>query len=286
MKKLYYFLLAIPCLMVLSFASCSNDDDDTLLPGENEPELEIGYANIKAEASKININVFEGTWIGRSFNYPDKDKYIYVEYDSVVMDIQDMSSHVYKKDRGGTIKVMQGYYMPGTHKTIVKCYAGGEIKKSDSISVNVHIKGDFLNVKWSDEAQTYHPSTSLNHNFYLELQYVKTNTPFALLRYTVAHHNTIEDIYRECAKGRKFFTDYMTALYKKPVYLYEGEDVAQTNLMEEYAKRFDNTSNISGIIGQPLPIAIWDTPEAHVAIIAHKRAENAVLYYIIAEPRK
>ncbi|WP_029905389.1 hypothetical protein [Prevotella sp. 10(H)] len=85
------------------------------------------------------------------------------------------------------------------------------------------------------------------------------------------------------ALTESFFHEYITLIYGKSIARYEGEDVRETTLWDEYNKRFKNKlgDNIYPRYNEKYPVEIWETPTSNICLYAIYRNR----YYIVAEPR-
>lgn len=83
----------------------------------------------------------------------------------------------------------------------------------------------------------------------------------------------------------EFLHNYLVEFYGEPALTYSGDDVTQTTLKEEYAKRFDYVDQ-DGF----LPVEIWETPSSVICLstinnrIGGKNQKGPSL--VIAQPRK
>lgn len=290
MKKLYYFLLAIPCLMVLSFTSCSNDDD-TLLPGENEPELEEVFPELVIDMPQNRISIFEDIRIKMKYDR-SKQNVKYIEYDSILFRIDNI--HKIRIPGGNgliSMSSLENFYYPKSSDIQLRAYKDGKIVNKKDTVLDVYMDGDFLSVKWNEKPYFWTRSTDNIQYFFLDLKAEYIPDSYAVIGYLGDIWNyDKENKEKHHAAGRQWLKNYITSLYKKPVYLYEGEDVTKTPLTEEYNKRFVKEINeITSLESQLYPVAIWDTPTTHIALVGGKvtsYSETLPRYYIIAEPRK
>ncbi len=82
---------------------------------------------------------------------------------------------------------------------------------------------------------------------------------------------------------RSFQHEYITMIYGESILKYEGEDVRQTTLWDEYKKRFKTALDSSSYPGSDgkYPIEIWETPNSYICLFSLYSG----WYYVIAEPR-
>jgi hypothetical protein len=82
---------------------------------------------------------------------------------------------------------------------------------------------------------------------------------------------------------RSFFHEYITMIYGESILKYDGEDVRQTTLWNDYNSRFKNPldSKIYPHGNNNYPIEIWETPSTYICLFSLYTG----WYYVIAEPR-
>ncbi|MDR1402489.1 MAG: hypothetical protein LBJ60_02135 [Tannerellaceae bacterium] len=217
--------------------------------------------------------------------------YLGERLDSVVWLLPDIFHQVYAGYRM-PIRLEQSFYLPGKYEAKVVAYRDSLVVGRDSVSVNVALTGDFLGINWDSEEEPASRSfdfVSLDKGFTLALFHSISETPYMLVSYKVNEYRGRNKYKEEIAATRSFLYNYMTALYGESIAGYEGEDVAQSTLADEYAARFKNTLN--GFVTDSVPyypLALWETPASHIALIGSApptSGEISVSYYkIIAEP--
>lgn len=80
-----------------------------------------------------------------------------------------------------------------------------------------------------------------------------------------------------------FLHNYITLVYGESTLKYNGDDLKETTLWEDYNKRFKNPLTIETYPGykDKYPVEIWDTPSSYICLFAVQDG----FYYVIAEPR-
>lgn len=88
-----------------------------------------------------------------------------------------------------------------------------------------------------------------------------------------------------CNTEYAFFCEYLRDLYGVSQFIYEGEDVAQTTLIDEYKKRFSYIYP-----SDCYPVEIWETPSSYISILCYndKRETQSERgpSFVIAQPRR
>lgn len=80
---------------------------------------------------------------------------------------------------------------------------------------------------------------------------------------------------------RSFWHSYITLIYGESIFKYEGEDVRQTTLWEEYNKRFKNKLvETYPAYGEKYPVEIWETQTTSICLYSLYTG----WYYVLAEP--
>ncbi len=82
-----------------------------------------------------------------------------------------------------------------------------------------------------------------------------------------------------------FFHNYLKEFYGDPILTYDGEDITQTTLWEEYSERFNYTP-----WSDYYPVEIWSTPTTFICLIRGNNRIGGVnqkgICLVVAEPRK
>lgn len=311
MKKLYYFLLAIPCLIILSFASCSNDD--------TAPLLEDKYSTVSIKSDKSEINFFESINIYGQIEYPTGPPANIIGFDSVKININNLSyTGAYPEvqfEKTTMTRINHDLYWPGEHQILIAGYRGSNISETDTINVKVGEVKDFLAISWDNDEMWKNDKKFLRvgEDIYFGLSYARyyekdnfKGNLYGMLEYElpnfltiIAYDMDVKYWMKRYAESHEFLTNYISKLYGECVFEYNGSDITKTNLADEYNKRFGVPLN--EILGHAsfeslYPVAIWDTDTSHMALVGypHTNVENSDtgnnstlnIYYIIAEPRK
>jgi hypothetical protein len=249
-------------------------------------------------ASAKTLELFNTMSFSIKTNQKDNEKgglayYLGERLDSVVWQLPGIFNEVYTGYRM-PIGLEQRFYLPGTYEAKVMAYRDSVVVGRDSARVEVTLTGDFLGINWDiDEEATSMSFTFVSsvRGFSLTLFHSISETPYMLLSYKVDSYPGRDKYKEEIAATRSFFYDYITTLYGESIAAYEGEDVTQSPLIDEYAERFTNTLNGSVTDNIPyFPLALWETPTCHIALIGSVPSTSGdifVSYYkIIAEPVK
>lgn len=286
MKNTSTKLLFTLTLIFTGLISCSNDDYNDYGGDNNEgnetPE-EKPYAKVSLEASKSMINIYEWTKISISLDYSSM-----VSHDSVVWELPGIYTHV-SKDGSFLYSMSQTFNLPGHYKFSATAFKNGEVLASDTAFIEVTDRRDFLGINWNSTESIKKGELHFNsevEGYYLPQEFNASENPYNILHFVPDNFN-----YEELApKSRKLFYDYITDLYEKAKFTYEGTDVSQSPLTDEYNNRFVHPLGI--IYGDGFeyyPLAIWETSKSNIALIAYYSPtydESIIEYLIIAEPRR
>lgn len=152
MKKRFY------CLLLTFFAlSCSKEEAD--MDGDKNKETENKDIKIILEAEKSSQNIFAPIVFYQSFDFGKDAPCLSEVYDSIVWksshspnSFKVFSHSNYARYVETTFfKWAHVYYSPGTYKTYLLGYKNNEIiYSSDTISIDITNKKDFLAFNWKD----------------------------------------------------------------------------------------------------------------------------------------
>jgi hypothetical protein len=272
--------------------SCAEEEGNSTVD-VNRPLFED---TLVLTASAKTLGLFDAMSFNIKTNRKDNEKgglayYLGERLDSVVWQLPGIFNDVYTGYRM-PIGMEQRFYLPGTYETKVTAYRDSVVVGRDSVKVEVTLTGDFLGINWDIDEEVTSRSfdfVSPVQGFSLTLFHSVSEMPYMLLSYKINNYPGRDRYKTEIAATRSFFYDYITTLYGKSVAVYEGEDVTQSPLTGEYAKRFTNTLNGSVTDNIPYyPLALWETPACYIALIASAPSTSGdifISYYkIIAEP--
>lgn len=288
MKKSPIFLISAVAAFILSF-SCSKDNGL-----EQEPETpevpEETLPVISMSATKNNVNLYE--LIDFSMSVDDYDKnnlftgmYALSSYDSLVWHIDGLMDHV-SKDGRVLLGVGKSFTKPGNYKGCITGYRDGTGYPGNTVAINVYMSGDFLSVKWDDPRPDDY-FNSMNDKYTLTLKYQDSPCTYASLDFHSGWYSwNDEEWERNHRESRILLKDYITDLYGEPSFCFDGEDIAESELGEVYAERFDLPLGKTDWI-EDVPVAIWDSPRAHIALTGMIFSYSTEMqFHIVAEPRK
>jgi hypothetical protein len=280
-KRMPLLKLLALCFLTIGVVSCSSDDETTIEPPGTEkpnPHTEI---TLKATPATVDLYNWSEIWISQ------KQIDGGVDIDSVVWDMPGIFRHVSVPHSS---LWMQGlmFCLPGEYEMKATAYSG-----KDTVSVGTTIisvtnnLNDFLGLRWSSTESIKKGDrhyTSNVDNYSLTLEYIADH-PYALLHFSVSpdmNKNYIE----ANAGSRKLLFDYITRLYGKAGKVYDGEDITQTTLTDDYNVLFSKDLNTI-YTGIPFyPLAVWQTDKTNIALIAHEEGfRSCTVFKIIAEPR-
>lgn len=295
MKRIYTVILSIGLCAVI--AGCSNDDENNKRKGDP--------VKLKLTASTKTIEPFQRIKLTLDMEAED----IRATYDSIVWIANGLAHSSfqnpwYQEEDDLKDKSITDYKI-GKHKAYVFGYKNSKLLSKDSIEYEV-IKptADFLSVRWSGyenkKNEYLYYKTGLTPLMFpvtggiggIVLSLIHINEPskyeHAILEYMpwAAYSNKYPaiDETREEERARQkieieatrvLYHDYITSIYGKSMFLYEG-DVRDTNLLGEYNKRFKN-----GMKAEQYPVEIWVTPTTNICLYSLYTG----WYYVIAEPR-
>ena len=153
MKKIFY------CFLLLTFfvLSCSKEEAD--MDGSQNKETENKEIKIILEAETSSQNIFAPIVFYQSFDFGKDAPCLSEVYDSIVWksshspnSFKVFSHSNYARYVETTFfKWAHVYYSPGTYKTYLLGYKNNEIiYSSDTISIDITNKKDFLAFNWKD----------------------------------------------------------------------------------------------------------------------------------------
>lgn len=307
-------LFTVALLIGINFTSCSDDDDDN---NHNEKE----NAAIQLTASKTTIIPFESIQISidtdSSSLYNTYDSVLWTANGLSELVYDGQWEPILKK-----ISITD--YQLGIHKVYACGFKNGLITSMDSVAYTVNKPdGDFLNIRWGTCSKNQNFSfvtgktpkqyipTPENKiaigGAYLGLNHIAdTNKEYARLGIhpwysSFAEHsfstnsvpnindfdwtddnwnNSIARFDTEYA----LYHSYLTELYGTSQFIYNGDDLTQTTLWDEYTKQFTHYE----ITSNYYPVEIWKTSTSAICIIRYnnKISQRKVESIVIAEPLK
>ncbi|MFT3993989.1 MAG: hypothetical protein QM660_06755 [Dysgonomonas sp.] len=267
------YFITLFLLVVMCFISCDNDNSDEILT-EIPEEENVGPYAVPA-VSKAHINLFEMTMF-----YIEVNENSSVSYDSIVWDLPNIFRATTKE--GYFLHSFgQSFCLPGEYNLYMSIYKDTELLSRDSVAVSVDASGDFFGIDWNTSVKdsTYFNYISRIDDFVLKLNYRAAKSPYAEL--TFSPFTGWRDRYSE---GRQVLFDCITKLYGENTFNYDGNNIELSPLVGEYNKRFDTPLVVKDTASY-VPITIWDTDRAHIALL--RQVDNyAEYYWAIAEPRK
>ncbi|MDR0431550.1 MAG: hypothetical protein LBH58_13910 [Tannerellaceae bacterium] len=283
-------IVAIIGISILA-VSCEKNETDV-------PERPAFEDALFLSVSNQQVGLFEQLSFDIKTLQKDNEKgglayYLGTHLDSVKWELPDILDESYTGVKM-PVKHLQCFYLPGKYKARITGYRDSLAISSDSVELEVKPSGDFLGIEWANEEDATMRNfkfVSLVKGFTLNLTYTLTEEPYILLSYRINNYLGREEYKEEMAAVRPFLHHYITSLYGECRFNYEGEDITQSPLKKEYEKRFLNTfADSSGSEPYYYPLAIWDTPACHVALIGSapsQTGEISISYYkVIAEPLK
>ncbi|MDH6306593.1 hypothetical protein M2459_003318 [Parabacteroides sp. PF5-5] len=272
--------------------SCAKEE------GNTTPEERLPFTDtVTFSVSPVRLNLFEKTdyAIYKKDKNGDRINITYnlmTQLDSLIWDTPEVFYDVCNIDKM-IVSREQSYYLPGTYKTVISLYRDSSMILTESVEVTVELVGDFLGIDWEEDALLSNRYNYVSNvkNFTLGLSYIQDEVaPLALLGYWINNYNGREEHLAQLASIRPFFYDYITLLYGKSAFLYEGDDLSQSPLHTEYEKRFSYPLEELFPDISYFPLAIWDTDSSHIILIGSLPGDPGVLeisnYYVLAEPRK
>ena len=310
-KNLFY------ALTIFALAACSSDDDPNI-PDRNGSKPET---KLEITANKSKITPFEVLTVKLS---PDVHV-MYNNYDSVKFQANGSywngSIVIGLPDDEYSDEYEFTDYDLGKHKIEVLGYKDNKIVSRDSVEYEVtRPTGDFFHLKWNQESGTVDRSfnfvgpTKLKINEdYKKLTYVvlglsysikDSKNEYAILRFTPWSHTTytrgLPDInsidwsdHEDAGHAARvelehtFMHEYITSLYGPSQFIYEGDDITQTTLTDEYISRFNYNRDFKGY---GYPVEIWTTPTTSICLLQYNDFIGGVntrgICRVVAEPRK
>lgn len=315
MKRNYIVLLS--CLFLIGFSNCSDDKEEFSEP-DVKIKLKLSKETISPfEKLTVSIDldsdllwnnydsvVFKnnGTWWNGIITFPnnddDRDFHI-TDYrlgknkvratgykDGVVKSIAEIEYNVEKPTKdfftinwGGNVEQESNWY-----QVYRRVSADEDLLRWEGIRVSVDhfLKNKtheyaILNIMphradasglFSQSAKTKSEDTSLpdidNYDFYNKMD------------------GDDKELRKEAwLMTRSFWHSYVTLIYGESILKYEGEDVRETSLRDEYNERFKNPLETGIGTTDAYPVEIWETQSTHICMIAIYNG----WYYVIAEPR-
>lgn len=187
MKKIFY------CFLLLTFfvLSCSKEEAD--MDGSQNKETENKEIKIILEAETSSQNIFAPIVFYQSFDFGKDAPCLSEVYDSIVWksshspnSFKVFSHSNYARYVETTFfKWAHVYYSPGTYKTYLLGYKNNEIiYSSDTISIDITNKKDFLAFNWKDVTDSDFTTGYANNldGYYLSTQtHIHQGVPSVML---------------------------------------------------------------------------------------------------------
>ena len=292
MKRLFRLLILACIALPITFISCDSGSDDiddpegpTVCPNP-DPKPKF-YPAFSMWMSKPEVNLFERTKLAIYSDDLQGVNHLLQYYDSITWDIPGVY-HKLSTFSSFLISTEQSFCLPGDYDIILSGYFDGVKIKSDTTRVKTFAKGDFLNIYWSDNEKfdDYYNSywEDKEKGFNLNLKYF----PDELAPYVILKYNPSGDYLRKMPRAKGYLGDYITKLYGTKKFSFDSEDISKTDLIDKYNERF--VMALNNILGTAnfYPVAIWDTPKSHIALIGLWDDGHALGYHyrVIAEPKK
>lgn len=300
MKKVKLPLIYLAFFFIVG---CSDDEAYDNIDGGTPPETEEIPEPAFSVSSK-DIQIFEGTEIAirlkedltRYYEY-NLNKSLAASfildwnYDSIIWNIDNIMR---KKSANGhnIISMTQSFALPGEYKLYVDGYREGKVYSTDTTIINVYEPRDFLSIRWGDDntKKEYYNFINSVNNFFLNLKYYSEPVPHALLTYSPRSYGRDEEekYLANIKSSRKYLYDYITELYGAHAFNFDGDDITQGALENEYNARFKIPLDAISSKSLPkIPLTIWETNSTYIALIAivYPESPEYTYYEIIAEPR-
>lgn len=314
-QNLFKSILLLTMLFLgLTFTACSEDDNEVTV--KKDPTL-------KLVAAKTEIVPFEDVKVSIDVDFDLLlENYDSITWKANGVAYGFFQNPWYSIDEQRDIRLTD--YRVGVHKAYVLGYKDGSVISKDSIEYKVNKpQGDFISISWNKNTKNEYFSytTGLTPDRYLPTNGVWStvtggvclnldhfvedeNGEYAILQFVpwrssrnveieVPDFNDFhwgwdynkDDQEPRYAMEYTFHHTYLTELYGEPTLVYNGDDVTQTTLMDEYKKRFKQSSQ-----SQFYPVEIWETPTSVICLTRANNQHGGVnqkgISLVIAEPRK
>lgn len=271
-------------IMALTFilSSCESDETEPEIPNQPVPQSEIPTFNVAA--TKQRVNLFEGSIVYlTTANYDGNIARLHAYYDSIRWVIPNIYTSL-SICSNFTISWGQVFILPGNYQITATGYKDNEIVTQSSLDIEVGEPRDFLGIDWKNAKDTTLLSFfNTVENYALDLSYSSENYPLATLNRSIIKIKTDKEWIENSKAARIQLSDYITQLYGKSKFRFEGEDISQSPLLPEYNTRFKNPMK-----NKYLPIEIWETKTSRFALIGttmHFLPEGNLNHYqVVAEP--
>lgn len=259
--------------------SCSSNDTDVDI---DKPEIKKVKLSVTSKQTKANIYDLV------TFNLVSNDDYTLLDvrntYDSLVWTIPELGSTdiVWFSSNGGghTWQWNHCFLLPGEYKAYTYGYKDGKRISTDSLSLEIENKKDFLMFDWSDDIKVNDYATGYTTVFPERRDWVhstiarKQDDKIAVVLFAT----TSKDYeYEERAQNTKEHLDsYLEKIYGKPRYSIDKP----TELKEQYEALF----NIKPTASEPFKI--WLTPKSKIVLLKSITGTGHNIYRVYAEPLK
>lgn len=289
MKKIIIPVFTVIIITIcVAFFSCGREDIE---PTPTIPiPVDTTKVGLKLQVNKSSVNLFElvslellAQGAGSTF----------LDYDSIIWIIGDFYRHRSNAPQYMVSKKLS-FSRNDDCDIYVFGYKGGIMTQSDTVNIVAQQKGDFLSVSWNNIGlpDSFYPYASEKENYHLDLFYNRRSTQHALLSYKVIAADNVAETRAQYLLSRAVLSGYITSLYGASTHIYPGNDITQTDLLDEYNERF-----LTHLIGADLqnpdfefvPVEIWETATSHIALIGtiYTGEDEGYTYFkVIAEPKR
>lgn len=240
---------------------------------------------VKMNAKEKEGNIFDLMEFNL-FSYSEKDFTLLdltEAYDSLVWTCCNTNQRFRLLEHSGNSthfvwKWSNSFFLPAKYETVLLGYKNNQVITSDTVSVNITNKRDFLGYNWEDVTSTskiskgYHSVFSKGYDF--ATCSVVNDGALSLSLFLSRTNNDNEATFAQ--KSRQVLLDYINSIYGAPTYSGDGNQ----SLLGAYSK-FKNKEEGA------TPECIWITPKSRIALIKKfDEAANYLKYEIFAEPVK
>lgn len=275
MKKIFY------CFLLLTFfvLSCSKEEAD--MDGSQNKETENKEIKIILEAETSSQNIFAPIVFYQSFDFGKDAPCLSEVYDSIVWksshspnSFKVFSHSNYARYVETTFfKWAHVYYSPGTYKTYLLGYKNNEIiYSSDTISIDITNKKDFLAFNWKDVTDSDFTTGYANNldGYYLSTQtHIHQGVPSVML---YAKNEKYEK--GGSMKSKQILYNYINSFFSLPNYTATSDE----SLRKEFSTIFSFQEK------NAIPLNIWLTPKAKIVLLRKDFKGLESEYKIYAEP--
>lgn len=271
MHKIFSFLL-----LSLFVVSCSESNGVVGVDDGEDTESSEDFVKLGLYAEQKAGNIFELM----SFDLLTERSVSLYEiretYDSLIWSVPDIGRHHLMTNNNFTFKWSHNFFQPGEYQTVLLGYKNDEVIVSDTVTVDIKDKRDFLGYNWKDITASSEHSTGYYDVFKqksFSTYYTYENELPAVYLFMRYDESEEESIFAE--KSQYVLFDFISSLYSKPKY--DGED--KNLLLVKYNDLFKVKKNGDD------PLCIWITPSARIVLLKYKDEwANYDQYRVYAEP--